>query len=426
MYDAYLIPNDETCPFCGSSSYSKNGHTKTIINHTPYKTSLVKVTLYLQNYKCNDCGKTFRETNTFSNPKETISIESLKTILTDLLNPCATFSAVARDNHVKKCEVIELFDRYIDFPVIHNLPEIISFDEKHINKKLTCNAYAFVMLDFKTKKVIDLVVSRHKAKLRDYFKNYPKFVRDNVKFVTIDMWPTYRDITLEFFKNAKIVIDSFHVMKEINNALDKVRLSVMQKYNDKTDTLEANHPYYFVLKKYRTWLTTEKDNLTDKSFYIKKLNGWYNRDSLIKYMTNIDSKLEKGYELVSDYREFNKTCSYKDCEKEFDELVERFYEIGISSFTDVANMLTTWKEYILNSFIPVLDCVDENGEIRRLSNGPIEGTNLILEKINLNGNGYQNFWRFRNRVIFSVNKDVSQINHLVRKNFNIPKKKKKK
>ena len=44
--------------------------------------------------------------------------------------------------------------------------------------------------------------------------------------------------------------------------------------------------------------------------------------------------------------------------------------------------------------------------MRRLSNGPIEGINSILEKININGNGYTNFFRFRNRAIYCVNKDV--------------------
>lgn len=43
---------------------------------------------------------------------------------------------------------------------------------------------------------------------------------------------------------------------------------------------------------------------------------------------------------------------------------------------------------------------------RRLSNGPIEGINSIIEKINVNGNGYTNFYRFRNRIIYSINKNV--------------------
>ena len=39
-------------------------------------------------------------------------------------------------------------------------------------------------------------------------------------------------------------------------------------------------------------------------------------------------------------------------------------------------------------------------------NCPIEGINSIIEKIRVNGNGFTNFYRFRNRVIYSVNKNV--------------------
>ena len=40
---------------------------------------------------------------------------------------------------------------------------------------------------------------------------------------------------------------------------------------------------------------------------------------------------------------------------------------------------------------------------RRLSNGPIEEINSTLEKVNMNGNGYTNFYRFRNRCIYIKN-----------------------
>ena len=43
---------------------------------------------------------------------------------------------------------------------------------------------------------------------------------------------------------------------------------------------------------------------------------------------------------------------------------------------------------------------------RRLSNGPIEGINSIIEQIKINGKGYQNFKRFKYRVIYAINKDL--------------------
>lgn len=43
---------------------------------------------------------------------------------------------------------------------------------------------------------------------------------------------------------------------------------------------------------------------------------------------------------------------------------------------------------------------------RRLSNGPIEGINSQIERINVNGYGFTNFFRFRNRCIYAINKNV--------------------
>ena len=42
---------------------------------------------------------------------------------------------------------------------------------------------------------------------------------------------------------------------------------------------------------------------------------------------------------------------------------------------------------------------------RRISNGPIESVNARIKSINRNGNGYQNFERFRVRVLYSLNEN---------------------
>ena len=37
------------------------------------------------------------------------------------------------------------------------------------------------------------------------------------------MWETYRDVSKVMFPNAKIAVDSFHVMQNVNRAMNKVR-----------------------------------------------------------------------------------------------------------------------------------------------------------------------------------------------------------
>ena len=121
-------------------------------------------------------------------------------------------------------------------------------------------------------------------------------------------------------------------------------------------------------------------------------------------MLDIDPKLKLAYELYSRYLEFNKTSSYDEAYKEIEILIEDFFNSDIKQFIDIAKTISHWKEYILNSFIKVesIDCLNK----RRLSNGPIEEINSINENINVNGNGYTNFYRFRNRVIYSINNNV--------------------
>ena len=43
---------------------------------------------------------------------------------------------------------------------------------------------------------------------------------------------------------------------------------------------------------------------------------------------------------------------------------------------------------------------------KRLSNGPMEGINSRIKTMMKSANGFRNFNRFRNRVIYSINKNV--------------------
>lgn len=373
------------------------------------------VTCHIQRYKCKVCNNVFYEKDTFSNPKETLSKETIFIILEKLKSANVTFESVARDLHISRQNVIDVFDRYIDYTP-GKLPEILSFDEKHVNKNMTDNVYLFIIADFKKVEIYDIVHSRHKYVLERYFSKIPLEERLKVRYITMDMWETYLDVAKRFFRNAKIAIDSFHVMRNINNAMNSIRISVMQKYNLKTDSIEDNHPYYYLLKKYRYYFVSEFDNLTDKRFYNRKMKMWFDKHSLLKYLLEIDPRLEKAYYLTSRYREFNKTTSYENAAAELEILIDDFYSSNLPSFFEVAKTLSAWKEYIINSFITIPDALtkpstkDDEPKPRRLSSGAIEGLNAIIDKINVNANGYSNFWRFKNRVIYVINKNVAILN----------------
>lgn len=411
--NAYSNFDNPVCPKCGSKHCVKNGHKRKVIKDCTNYYRLILINFNIKMFICKDCGKVFLEDTPYKNPYETLTNESIFEIMEQLKYPNNTYESIARSMHLSRQNIIDVFDRYYDYKV-GIIPEIISFDEKSNNDENTKSPYIFVIVDFMKRKIYDILPSRHKSTLSKYFDKIPIEQRNSVKFITMDMWETYKDIAHEFFPNATIAVDSFHVMENLNRAMDKIRVSIMQKYNEKTENIEDNSINYYLLKKFKYFFKMEFDKITDKPIYVKKTNEHLSKQKLLQTLLNIDPRLSKAYRLVQDYREFNKTARFESAEPELEDLIERFLDSGENSLIEFGYTLSNWKQEIINSFITVKD-KNKNGEDynRRLSSGLIEGLNSIIEQLQFNAKGFSNFWRMRNRIIYCINKDFElDINNL--------------
>ena len=81
--------------------------------------------------------------------------------------------------------------------------------------------YAVAIIDplSDTNKIIDILDDRTKESLIEYFSGWPVDIREKLKYVTMDMWNGYNSSISEVFTNVKIIIDKFHVIKKIGEAL---------------------------------------------------------------------------------------------------------------------------------------------------------------------------------------------------------------
>ena len=68
-----------------------------------------------------------------------------------------------------------------------------------------------------------------------------------------------------------------------------------------------------------------------------------------------------------------KSAAEHDLEKELDEIIKRFHQLGTKEGVSISKTLKSWKREYLNSFTWV------NG--RRISNGPLEGKNNYIKKV---------------------------------------------
>lgn len=391
-----LEKNSHACPLCGGTENNINDYQKKKIKHSISTNSPCFIIYKARRYKCKYCNKVFYENNPFAFKYSKLSAFTIHIVLDALRSHTKTFSDVAKDYKISVNSVINVFDQYVNYKRV-SLPSILCFDEVYTSRK-SYQKYAFVMADFLKSEVIEVYSSRHKIRLSQDFTSISKEERDNVSYIIIDMWDTYRDLAGIYFKNASVAVDSFHVIQQLNNAMIKIRLKIMAKYDNRTKSLLSNDIYYYMIKKFHYFFLKNYEDIYDGQIYITKLKTKWTKDEIRKYLFSIDDDLEYAYYLKEKYREFNKAATYEDCDTELDSLTEAFRNSHLEEFRTFGKLLTKWKPYIKNSFIRV--------DNRRLSNGPMEGINSRIKTIMKAANGYKNFNRLRNRIIYSLNKNI--------------------
>lgn len=383
-----LVPKQLPCPACSCcTSHVKDYKIKSIkhsaLNHNP-----CIIHYRARRYVCTVCGKTFFESNPFTPVGNIVSNLTLLNVLKELKESNSTFASVARHNYISPTKVQEIFDLYVRIKR-KSFPEIICIDEVYAMKD-NHSKYVCLLLDFKTHELIDMLPERKKYSLLSYFEKIPVSEKSNVRYFIMDMYAVYRDVVHFRFPRANIAVDSFHVVKNINDALNAVRIRIMKGYDSKS--IE-----YYLLKNFN-WFLLEKEVREGKRKYNKRLNQYINYPQLLDRVLSISSELREAYHIKDLYLIFNTCSDFANAEKDFNDVMISIRRTHIQEMVDIYKMLNNWKDEIINSFIIV------NG--RRLSNGIMESRNSIVKLIKKTGNGYVNFARFRNRCMYCMNKDA--------------------
>ena len=406
-----IVLNNTTtsCKECGSLSIVIKEYKIKKITHSISTNQPCILKYKARRFRCKDCNKTFFEDNPFCQKDEKLSLFTDIKILEKLRSHTATFSSVSKDLHASVQTVINVFDKYVEGARL-SFSEVICIDEIYTNK-LTRKKYSCIIMDFKTKQVIDVYPSRHKYDLIDKLSKVPFNERKQVKYVIIDMWNTYKQVSLSVFPNSIIAVDSFHVIKHLNLAMDTIRIKIMRKYNKGHSKLQNAEMYYYMLKKFHYFFTKNFDNIYEGNIKVPKLKTAWDKHEIRKYLLSIDNDLSYAYYLKQKYQEFNLTAKYETCDEELNELIDLFRSSHLEEFQVFGRLLNHWKIEIKNSFITVDTLIkDKQGNYieikKRLSNGPMEGCNSRIKCIIKNANGYRNFERFRKRVFFSINKNT--------------------
>lgn len=229
-------------------------------------------------------------------------------------------------------------------------------------------------------------------------------------------------------------MDHFHIVQELNKRLDSVRISIQKKYQlqvnelskkkkEKTITreefllLEEASRHYYVLKKFNWLFFSSNNKIFDPNIekkYNQKLEGYYNYYDLFDYMVKSDKELDIAYDLKDEVTNFYKKCHYDNAKQRLEEIIIDFRNCPIEIMSQFANTLSTWKQEIVNSFIIV-----DKEKNRKMNTAIVENRNKSIKLIKHASNGFLNWERFRNKVLFSLNDDSTIHLNSIRKEKNI-------
>lgn len=384
-----------TCPYCGKK-LNIHGYYTRKLTHSTFANRKCSIHYMQRRCKCENCEITLHEQNPFSSLRESITHETKINVLTDLKYPEATYTSVASRYNLSTTQVIRIFDKHVNIPR-KPLPEVLSIDEHYFPESDYDSLYCCLLMDFITGEIVDILPDRKKSYLINYFSKIKHNTLDytttrselnNVQYVSIDLSENFRSIAKTYFPKATICADSFHVIENLNRCFRNVRL----KCRMATD----NPIYKYFLIKFR-FVFYHKTFLDNTPRYNKRLGEYINYRGIRDLLLAEFPELKVAYELREFYLELNSNCSIAEAPYKINKAISLFADSGISELDEFHNLLLNWREEIINSFTII------NG--KRINNSYIESKNRLLKKLISNANGFTNFKRTRNRILYSLNKD---------------------
>lgn len=215
--------------------------------------------------------------------------------------------------------------------------------------------FVTVVSDIERGQLIEVIDSHAAEEIIEVLMEQPLAVRESVTEVSVDMWGGFPKVAQEVFPNAVLVIDRFHVMKAVNQDLNKLR---------------------------------RKLGITDrgsKSLLLRN-QADLNPEQLLKLSAILErsSILGIAYEMKESFRQiYEAHHTVKSGRRQF----ERWLKFAQLFFADASATIDRHLDGICNYFLS------------RTTSGVMEGINNKIKLIKRQGYGFSNFDNFRSRLL---------------------------
>lgn len=285
---------------------------------------------------------------------------------------------VSKLTGISNFRIWELLKRYVNQTLEtsdYSLVEVVGIDETSSKKG---HNYVTLFVDLNTKKVIFITEGKSNETVINFVEDLKAHhgQADNIKQVCCDMSPAFIKGVQENLSKAELTFDKFHIIKIINEAVDRVRREEVKK------EVELKKTRYIFLK--------NQKNLT------KKQREKFEELSLNK----IGLKTMRAYRI----RESFQNIYYSDTVEDFTVLLKKWYFWATHSRLEpVIEAAKTIK----NHWDGVVNWMKS-----KISNGILEGFNSIVQAAKAKARGFKKFEYFKTIIYLLLGKlDFKKLNN---------------
>lgn len=356
-------PKTEYCPRCAHPSNSSYDSRRVAVKDAPIRGH--SVTLYIRKRRlwCRPCAKPFTEPV----PGIRKGKQHTERYATTVAWACEKFADLKSVRATYKCSAHFVYqahysrlEREVKEKISYAWTSRIGIDEHSFKKDpLTRRMqFASMIVDYDRNRVREVVLGKTGEDLKQALGHIPG--RENVKQAVIDMCDPFKNFIREFFPNAIITADKFHVLRLLSPALLRKRKEITGTRADarakRLLLMSAKNLDYFQAQALRRFLSRHPE-LHELYVWKERLHGFY------------------------------RMRGHKKATRALTAMTDEMAHSTLPEIKTLRKTLMKWRAEILNYFLT------------RLTNAKTEGYNNKAKVVKRRAYGYRVFRNYRLKVL---------------------------
>jgi len=342
------------CQYCSSATDELHQTRHVMVRDLPISGQIVYLKVPRRKFYCKHCQHYFTENLEFMLPRRKYT-ERYEKYIYQRVNT-SSVEQVKREESLSWDQVHGIYKHQCE-ALKKNWSEVKRLGMDEISKRKGHKSFVTVLGDMDKGILIDVIDSHEQTEIIETIMQQPLEVREKVEEVSVDMWGGFPGIIEKVFPKAKIVTDRFHVMKAVNEELNKIRKQI----------------------KFKTKIKGEK-------WLLLKNKKDLNEEQLerLELVLKQSKRLRQADEFKESFREIYENIN----EREEGRLaILDWLKKACKVYTDVIGTIRNHLDYICNYFLS------------RTTNSPMEGINNRLKLIKRQAYGFLNFENMRRRFL---------------------------